>query len=132
RNGQTIVIGGLKQQETSNVRTRVPVLGSIPVLGPLLFQTKNITTTQTELVLFITPRILSDTGHLPDAEEKTLKQNFLDSNLNRPLPPAGPITLQVPGAIGVFLDSNPTLPPVTAPPATTSPTQAQPAGGTTR
>lgn len=127
RNGQTIVIGGLKQQETSNVRTRVPLLGSIPILGPLLFQTKSIRTTQTELVLFITPRILSDTGHLPDAEEKTLKQNFLNSDLNRPLPPAAPITLQVPGAIGIFPDSNPTTPLVTAPPA-----PRQPTGGTNR
>lgn len=91
--GQTIVIGGLRQQEASDVRTKVPLLGSIPLLGRMLFQTKSIRTTQTELVLFITPRILSETGHLPAAEERELQQNFLNSDLNRPLPPAPPITL---------------------------------------
>lgn len=104
KDGQTIVIGGLVQQETRDVRTKVPVLGDIPLLGPLLFQTKNVQTTQTELVLFITPRILSNTGHLPAAEESALKARFLDSDLNRPLPPAPrapdpliPPSLRLPG-----------------------------------
>ena len=82
----------------------MPVLGDIPFLGPLLFQTKNVQTTQTELVLFITPRILSNTGHLPAAEEAALKARFLDSDLNRSLPPAPrppdppiPPSLRLPG-----------------------------------
>lgn len=86
-NGQTVVIGGLVQQERRDVRTKIPLLGDLPLLGPLLFQTKTINTTQTDLVLFITPRILSDTGHLPAAEENALKQQFLNSDLNKPLPP---------------------------------------------
>lgn len=86
--GQTIIIGGLTQQETRDVRTKIPLLGDIPFLGPLLFQNKDVSTTQTELVLFITPRVLSDTGHLPADEEKALKSRFLDSDLNKPLPPA--------------------------------------------
>jgi protein transport protein HofQ/type IV pilus assembly protein PilQ len=89
-NGQTIVIGGLGQHESREVRTRVPILGSIPVIGPLLFRTKDVRTSQTDLVLFITPRILSATGHLPDAEERALQQRFLDPDpktLSRPLPP---------------------------------------------
>ena len=85
--GQTIVIGGLKQQETSDVTTRVPVLGNLPVLGPLLFRSRNKRTTNTELVLFITPRLLSDTGHLPTAEENQLKARFLAPDLSAPLPP---------------------------------------------
>ncbi len=86
--GQTIVIGGLKQSETSDVRTSVPVLGKLPILGPLLFQSRNKRTTDTELVLFITPRILSDTGHLPQSEEDELKKRFLAPNLSAPLAPA--------------------------------------------
>jgi type II secretory pathway component GspD/PulD (secretin) len=77
--GQTIVIGGLTQQETRDVHTKVPILGDIPIIGPLFFQTKSVTTSQTELVLLITPRLLSDTGHLPDAEESAIKQRFLDN-----------------------------------------------------
>ncbi len=86
--GQTIVIGGLNQQELRSVRNKVPILGSLPILGPLLFQNKSVNDTQTELVLFITPRILSQTGHLPADEEKTLKDRFLNSDLRSPLPPA--------------------------------------------
>jgi type II secretory pathway component GspD/PulD (secretin) len=85
--GQTIVIGGLTQQEQRDVRTKIPVLGDIPLLGPLFFRTKDVRSTKTELVLFITPRVLSDTGHLPEAEEQELKKRFLDSDLNQPLPP---------------------------------------------
>jgi type II secretory pathway component GspD/PulD (secretin) len=75
--GQTLVIGGLDQQETRDVRTKIPILGDIPWIGPSLFQTKNVRTSKTELVLLVTPRILSATGHLPEAEEKALKEKFL-------------------------------------------------------
>ena len=85
--GQTLVIGGLRQQETRNVTTKVPILGDLPLLGPLLFRSRNKRTTNTELVLFITPRLLSDTGHLPAAEEKKLKDRFLAPDLSAPLPP---------------------------------------------
>ena len=85
--GQTIVIGGLRQQETSNVTTRVPILGDLPLIGPLLFRSRNKRTTDTELVLFITPRLLSDTGHLPTDEENNFKTRFLAPDLSAPLPP---------------------------------------------
>lgn len=80
--GQTLIIGGLTQQETRDVRTKVPLLGDIPVLGPLFFQSKDVRTSKTELLLFITPRILSSTGHLPEAEEKKLKDRFLNVPLS--------------------------------------------------
>jgi type II secretory pathway component GspD/PulD (secretin) len=89
--GQTIVIGGLKQSEARDVRTRVPVLGNLPILGPLLFRSRNKRTTETELVLFITPRILSDTGHLPAAEEADLQKRFLGPDISAPLPPSPPV-----------------------------------------
>lgn len=95
--GQTIVIGGLRQQETRNVTTRVPILGNLPILGPLLFRSRNNRTTNSELVLFITPRILSDTGHLPLAEEQALKNRFLKPNLSAPLPPPNFQAPKVPG-----------------------------------
>ncbi len=91
--GQTIVIGGLRQQESRDITTKVPLLGDIPLLGPLLFRTRDKRTTNTELVIFITPRILSDTGHLPAAQERAMRERFLNSDLNRPLPPSPPITM---------------------------------------
>ena len=91
QDGQTIVIGGLKQQESRDVRTKIPFLGNIPIFGPLLFRTRDKRTTNSELVLFITPRILSDTGHLPEKEEAALKEKFLNGDLqqlmNQALPP---------------------------------------------
>jgi type II secretory pathway component GspD/PulD (secretin) len=98
--GETIVIGGLTQEERREVRTKVPLLGDIPLLGQL-FRTKDVRTTQSELVLFITPRILSDTGHLPAAEEDAIKKRFLDSNLTKPLPPGPPARVpdQLPPAL---------------------------------
>ena len=86
--GKTIVIGGLNQQENRSVRTKIPILGDLPLFGPLLFQGHTQTATNAELVIFITPRILSSTGHLPEDEEKTLIDRFLKSDLTKPVPPA--------------------------------------------
>ncbi len=93
--GGTIVIGGLRQQESREVRTRIPILGDVPLIGPL-FRTKDVRSTQTELLIFITPRTLSDTGHLPAAEEEKLKEQFLQSDLKQSLPPAPPLELNIP------------------------------------
>ncbi len=57
--GQTIVLGGIFQQSTIKGVTKVPLLGDIPFLGRLFRQ--NIDTEEKqELLIFITPRILSD------------------------------------------------------------------------
>ena len=58
-NGGTVVLGGLFQQNESNVVDKVPFLGDIPVLGNLFKSTSKLVT-RTELLIFITPRIISD------------------------------------------------------------------------
>lgn len=88
--GQTLVIGGLKQQEESDVRTKVPLLGQLPILGPLLFRSKKRATTEAELVLFITPRILTDTAHLPVEEEKAMREKFLSEDASKTPPVTTP------------------------------------------
>ncbi len=57
RNGETVAIGGLIQTANFDVRESVPILGSIPIIG-LLFSQTTTTTEDTELVIYITPRIL--------------------------------------------------------------------------
>lgn len=57
KDGDTIVIGGLKQQEDSTSTSRVPLLGDLPVLGSL-FRTKKVVSRESELMIFITPRII--------------------------------------------------------------------------
>jgi len=58
-NGGTVVLGGIYQQSETNDTTQVPVLGNIPVVGNL-FKTNSRATTKTELLVFITPRIVTE------------------------------------------------------------------------
>lgn len=57
RDGQTIVLGGLRDQEHDKTQGGVPILSSIPILGGL-FGNASRTNNQTEFYLFLTPRIL--------------------------------------------------------------------------
>ncbi len=56
-NGQTIVIGGIYTENKSHYNTGVPVLQDIPLLG-WLFKSRNYNDSQTELLVFITPKIV--------------------------------------------------------------------------
>jgi len=58
-NGGTVVLGGLFQQTESNVVDKIPFLGDIPVLGNLFKSTTKLVT-RSELLIFITPRIITD------------------------------------------------------------------------
>ena len=57
--GQTMVMGGLIQEQKGNTTSGLPLLDRIPVLGGL-FGNQTLTNNRTELVLFITPRVVSD------------------------------------------------------------------------
>jgi type IV pilus assembly protein PilQ len=58
-NGGTVVLGGIyTQTETDNV-TKIPLFGDIPVVGNL-FKTTGRSSEKTELLIFITPKIVSD------------------------------------------------------------------------
>jgi type IV pilus assembly protein PilQ len=56
--GHTAVIGGIFTRNTGRNLNSVPVLGDIPILG-LLFQRRRASDTRTELVIFLTPRIVN-------------------------------------------------------------------------
>jgi len=57
--GQTLVIGGLIQRTKETVRQSVPILGKIPLVGPIFFQYKSRPQdVNTEIVVVITPRII--------------------------------------------------------------------------
>ena len=58
-NGGTVVIGGIFSQDERNTTTKVPLFGDIPVLGHL-FRNNSKTDNKTELLVFITPRIVDD------------------------------------------------------------------------
>lgn len=58
-NGGTVMIGGIKEQTRRNSEDRLPVLGQIPLLGAL-FRSRNQVDNKTELLIFITPRVVSE------------------------------------------------------------------------
>ncbi|MFN3566319.1 MAG: type IV pilus secretin PilQ [Burkholderiaceae bacterium] len=58
-NGGTVVLGGIYEQIERNTVTKVPLLGDIPVLGNL-FKNRQRVNDRTELMIFITPRVVSE------------------------------------------------------------------------
>jgi type IV pilus assembly protein PilQ len=58
-NGGTVVLGGIYQQTERNTVSKVPLLGDVPVLGHL-FKSTSRTSEKTELLVFITPKIVAD------------------------------------------------------------------------
>ena len=58
-NGGTVVIGGIFEQSDREDITKVPFLGDVPYLGNL-FKTKTKSSNKTELLIFITPKVVTD------------------------------------------------------------------------
>ncbi|MEZ6124078.1 MAG: secretin N-terminal domain-containing protein [Planctomycetaceae bacterium] len=94
-NGQTIVIGGMITKSDETLERKVPWLGDLPLVGNL-FRYDGTNTARTELLIFLTPRIIYS-----DADSELIKQvesermHFLESEaekLHGPLysvPPSG-------------------------------------------
>ncbi len=60
KDGEMVIIGGLIQEETSETERKVPLLGDIPLLGRLFTGTYTAKT-KSELVIFISPKIVKST-----------------------------------------------------------------------
>jgi general secretion pathway protein D len=58
QDGETIALGGLIIDNQTNGRSGVPLLSSIPLIGPLLFSSTNKSSARTELLVMLTPKIL--------------------------------------------------------------------------
>lgn len=58
-NGQTVVIGGLIEEQLSESMEKVPLLGSLPLVGPI-FRNKDERIVRTELIILLTPRIVDE------------------------------------------------------------------------
>ena len=72
--GQTIVLGGLIDDDTQETISKVPLLGSIPVFGKL-FQSKSKTNIKKNLMIFIRPRIMTDSNSVYDVSSE--KYNYI-------------------------------------------------------
>ncbi len=58
KDGETLIIAGLLKDKTINTKKKVPIIGDIPVLG-WIFQKSNVTVTKTDLLIFVTPHIIT-------------------------------------------------------------------------
>jgi type IV pilus assembly protein PilQ len=61
--GQTVVLGGIMETERRDTVNKVPYLGDIPGLG-VLFRSKSRTDDKSELLIFVTPKILREGANL--------------------------------------------------------------------
>ncbi len=89
QDGQTIALGGLISYNYNKSVTRIPLLGDIPLLGAL-FGSTSYTTTETELIVLLTPRIISTLPAAQDATRelrdklKDLRREFKKDQLMNP------------------------------------------------
>src|SRR5262249_42709974 len=114
--GESIVLGGLIRETRSRSSDGIPLLSKIPIVGAL-FGTQSYNKDRTELVLIITPKIVSDT-----MQARAVTQEFKSKlpALKDLLPPANllpPATESVPAPA----EAPPTTPPGNAPSASTPP-----------
>lgn len=85
QSGQTILLGGLISEDVNNATSKVPGLGDIPLIGNL-FSAKTESKTKTELVIFITPRVVTNMSSwygIMDELNKGLESLEIDSNNNK-------------------------------------------------
>lgn len=72
QNGQTIVLSGLNRDIEIDAKSKVPLLGDIPILG-WLFRSTNTVKKKTNLTVFITPTIVRDSSDLAKIYENKVK-----------------------------------------------------------
>jgi general secretion pathway protein D len=76
QDGDTVAIGGAILETHTEGTAGVPLLSHIPLVG-MLFGSRNTSTQRTELIIFLTPRVIYDTNQITDATEE------IKSNLKR-------------------------------------------------
>jgi general secretion pathway protein D len=69
QDGDTIAIGGIISENTTETSAGIPLLDRIPYLGAVFGQ-KSYTKQRTELIVFLTPRVIYDTNQVQDATQE--------------------------------------------------------------
>ncbi|WP_309717162.1 secretin N-terminal domain-containing protein [Armatimonas sp.] len=83
KDGETIVLGGIIKSSVSATTNKLPILGDVPILGKL-FQSNTTTKSKTELLVFLTPRIVRDPEEARKLRDNTARQ--MQSKLKDKLP----------------------------------------------
>jgi len=71
--GQTLMLGGILFQTDSKITRKVPLFGDLPVVGGL-FRHNDVTKTNNELIIFITPYVIDERVELPEATLQQLEK----------------------------------------------------------
>ncbi len=117
KNREIVVLGGLTKNQVTEVETKVPILGDIPLLG-WLFKNKQKTTIKTNILIFISPRILtlkSDEDIDYYTLNKSQEAKELVGEMSSPASKRDPLNRMFFGnnahdkEIGKFLDNDPNL-----------------------
>jgi general secretion pathway protein D len=89
QSGQTVVLGGLIQDSEERGRDRIPVVGDIPVIGNL-FGTTASRNQRTELIVFLTPRVMRNPEDARDVSEelRSRLRSLQPVAQGSPVPPA--------------------------------------------
>jgi len=66
QDGETIIIGGLIQQVTQTDQRKVPILGDLPLIGPL-FRYEKESQSQNEFIIYITPHLVTEASETIDS-----------------------------------------------------------------
>ena len=93
KSGETVVMGGVLERERSTYVESVPVLGDLPLLGPL-FRRRTEVDTPRYLLIFVTASIVKDTGEFLVYDDVPATNSLaLPSNTSVPPPqPTAPVT----------------------------------------
>jgi type IV pilus assembly protein PilQ len=77
QDGETAIIGGLIRSVENELESGVPVLKDLPLVG-LLFKRSSVVKNSRELVVFVTPRIVTDDYLMRDKLSADAKELFKD------------------------------------------------------
>ena len=82
--GQTVVIGGLISDQKSTGDTKIPILGDIPLIGSL-FKATSKSAVKQELVIFLTPHIVSAPSQLAMVSGAASQPSFITNSVSEKL-----------------------------------------------
>ena len=128
--GQTVVLGGLIEDTETRNRDRIPILGELPIIGTMFGTTDN-ENARTELIVFLTPRVIRNADDARDVSEelrarlKSLRPSEPEAALppvptrDRPPPPEIPQDQQAPYPAPAYPE--PSAPRPVVPPGTLGP-----------
>lgn len=86
RDGETVVIGGIMRDRVQEIKTGIPILKDLPLIGALFRRTEK-SRERTELMVFLTPRIIRHPAELPKLTEEERKRSRLAPPLPTPTVP---------------------------------------------